>query len=494
MAAGLYFVPSRPPQGHTALPLLTDDERQQLARWNDTAADYELDVSLTDLFERQAERTPGGVALACGEERLTYVALNERANRLARHLRRRGVCPGALVGLSLGRSPDMVVALLAVLKAGAAYVPLDPAYPQERLRFMVQDARLRVIVTAGRWAAGLAGTSAELVLLDAEAEAIEREASGNLGLTGGGEDVAYVIYTSGSTGQPKGVLGLHQGAVNRLSWMWAQYPFEAGEVCCQRTSFNFVDSVAEVFGPLLQGVPLVMVPDEVVLNVERLLALLAEEQVTRIVVVPSLLGALLDAEPELGRRVPRLKYWVTSGEALTAELSRRFQASVPHGILLNLYGSTEVAGDVTWHDTRHSRDAAVVPLGRPITNMRVHVLDEQLQPVPIGVAGELYAGGVGLARGYLHRPDLTQERFIADPTQPGERLYRTGDLARWRPDGELEFLGRADHQVKVRGFRIELGEVEAALREHPGVREAVVVVKEDRPGDQRLVAYVVPAP
>jgi thioesterase domain-containing protein/acyl carrier protein len=276
--------------------------------------------------------------------------------------------------------------------------------------------------------------------------------------------------------------------------MWESYPFEAGEICCQKTTLSFVDSVWEIFGPLLQGIPTIIIPDETLKDPRQLVEILAAYRVTRIVLVPSLLRVLLDTYDDLQRRLPHLRIWVTSGEALSPTLLQRFQESIPQGILLNLYGSSEVSADSTWYDTSKDKSLPLVPIGRPIANTQVYILDAHLQPVPIGVSGELHIGGAGLARGYLNRPDLTSEKFIRNPfsNEPGERLYRTGDLARYRPDGNIEFLGRKDHQVKIRGFRIELGEIEATLSQHPGVRQNVIIAREDTPNEKRLVAYVVP--
>jgi amino acid adenylation domain-containing protein len=299
-------------------------------------------------------------------------------------------------------------------------------------------------------------------------------------------DLAYVIYTSGSTGQPKGVLAEHRGLVNRLAWMWRELPFGEGEVPCHKTRVGFVDSLAEVLGPLLAGVPAVVLPDDVAGEPALLVDELERHRVTRLVLVPSLLRALLDEVPDLDRRLPHLRLWVSSGEALPAALARQFRERLPGARLLNLYGSSEVAADATWHEATADAATATVPIGRPVANMWAYVLGGGLEPVPVGVVGELWVGGVGVARGYLGRPELTGERFVADPFRPGERLYRTGDLARRLEDGTLEFVGRVDEQVKVRGFRVELGEVEAALAAHPGVRACCCALR-----GEALVGYVV---
>ncbi len=479
-------------QAIRVLPPLTAAEERLLSEWNATDAAYEREATIPQLFEDQAGRTPDAVALRWDGRDLTYRQLNEQANQLARYLQSLGVAPGVLVGVCLERSFDLVVGLLGILKAGGAYVPLDPNYPRERLRFILDDSAARVVLTAERLLAGVPETSARVVCLDRD-PAIQRQPKDNLPDSPAPADVAYVIYTSGSSGAPKGVLGLHRGALNRFSWMWRTYPFGPFEVGCQKTTLSFVDSVWEIFGPLLAGTASVLIPDDAVRDPERLIDTLATNRVSRIVLVPSLLRALLDRGTDLATRLPQLKLWVTSGEALPVDLGRAFRAVFPDRVLLNLYGSTEVSADATYYEVGREIPDNTIPIGRPMANVRVAVLDQRRQPVPLGVAGELYVGGDGVARGYLNRPELTAARFIADPTgqAPGVRFYQTGDVARFRSDGNLEYLGRIDQQVKIRGYRIELGEVEAALAQHPAVHQAIVVAREDRPGDKRLVAYVV---
>ncbi|HEX8149385.1 MAG TPA: amino acid adenylation domain-containing protein [Pyrinomonadaceae bacterium] len=477
------------------LPLLDGGERRRLVdSLNDTAAEFSRDRCLHQLFAEQAGRTPDAVALICEGGRVSYRELNERAARLARHLRGRGVGPEVRVGILMERSLEMVVAVLGVLKAGGAYVPLDPNYPADRVKMMAEDAGLGAVVSRRGEAQRLALSGPwETVLLDEERARIEAQSAEELAEGMSSLGAAYVIYTSGSTGRPKGVVGLHRGAVNRFEWMWRTYPFAAGEVCCQKTSLNFLDSLWEIFGPLLRGVPVVVIPDEKVKDPARLVEVLADNRVTRIVLVPSLLRVILDSDTELQRRLPDLKWWVTSGEALPVELYERFRAALPAAVLLNLYGSSEMSADATWYDTSGGITSASVPIGRPLSNTQVYLLDRHLQPVPPGVPGEIYVGGEGLARGYHHLPAMTAERFIPHPfaREAGARLYRPGDLGRHLPDGNIEYLGRLDSQAKVRGFRVELGEIETHLEAHPGVRRALVVAREDRPGDKRLVAYTV---
>lgn len=477
-----------------ALPLLTGAQRRQvLVEWSGAARDCPPGPSIPELFQAQAERTPDRVAVTFGSEQITYRELNRRTNQLARKLRSLGVGPEAVAGVCVERSPRAVVALLAILKAGCAFLPLDPRCPKERLAFLLEDARAPVLVTEQRLLASLPERLPHLLSLDAGWDEIARESPDNLPSQCPPESLAYVVYTSGSTGRPKGVLGLHQGLLNRLHWMWAAYPYEAGEVCCQKTALSFVDSIAEIFGPLLQGVPLVILSDDAVKGSPlELIRLLERNGITRIILVPSLLASLLDGLASLGHAPPRLKYWVSSGEALTSEMAARFGRLVPQAVLINLYGSSEVSADVTWYEVAPNQAPNPVPIGRPIANTQVYILDSHLEPVPAGVPGELYVGGAGLARGYLNLPELTAERFIANPFGgPGSRLFRTGDLGRYRPDGNIEFLGRADDQVKVRGCRVEPAEVEAALARHPAVKAAAAAVREGESGEGRLVAYVV---
>jgi amino acid adenylation domain-containing protein len=475
------------------IALLAPGECEQvLVTWNRTATPAP-GASIHALFEAQADRTPDATAVI-GPGPSTYRELEGRANQLAHHLRALGVGPETPVGVCLERSAALFVALLGVLKAGGAFIPLDPGYPPDRLRFMLEDSAAPVLLTDARHAAVGEATGTRTVLLDADWPRIGQESAARPAIPVGSDQLAYVIYTSGSTGTPKGVLGLHGGALNRFGWMWRAYPFRPGEVCCQKTSASFVDSIWEIFGPLLQGVPTVVIPDEVVREPRRLIGMLADHRVTRIVLVPSLLRALLEAEPRLGRRLPHLRLWTSSGEALNRDLVRRFHEARPNAVLLNLYGCSEAAADSTYHEVSEADALGPVPIGHPIDNTEIYILDARREPVPIGVAGEIYIGGLGLARGYLNRPELTAERFLANPFRADAeaRMYRTGDRARYRSDGAIEYLGRVDSQVKVRGFRIELGEVEAALATHPDVARAVALVREENTGDRRLVGYVVP--
>ena len=476
------------------VPILTVSERKQLVDdWNNTDQEITETENLVDLFEAQCARTPEAVALQYEEARITYAELNSRANRLARHLQTIGVGPEILVGVCMERSFDFVVGLLATFKAGGAYLPLDPSYPKERLEFMLKDAGVTVVLTQKRFSPALRGRRRKLFCVDSDAAALRRYPAKNLTTQLSPQQLAYVIYTSGSTGKPKGALGLHRATLNRFAWMWRKYPFEAGEVCCQKTSLGFVDSIWEIFGPLLRGVPVVIIPEDVVRDCESFIELLSADRVTRLVLVPSLLAVILDTGTDLAKRLPALKYCVCSGERLSLDLVNEFTEKLPHVQLFNLYGSSEVAGDVTFYEVSKGVHLNTVPIGRPIANTQIYILDDNLQPVPIGVPGELFVGGVGLARGYLKRPELTAAKFLPDPfsKEPGARLYRTGDIAKFLLDGNIDYIGRLDNQVKIRGYRMELGEIEAVLAEHPEVDQAIVIAHDGPATDKRLVAYVV---
>ena len=480
----------RPATPVAQLPLLSaSEQRGLLAQASATVRPFPPRC-LHELFEEQAAKTPEALAVFDDDRRFTFAELNARANQIAHHLLALGASPDVPVAVSLERNAETVSALLGVLKTGCAYLPLDAGYPAERLAFMLRDSGARLLLTQRSLLAPFTAEAVTPVCI----EEIPAAAVTNPGLPASPEQLMYLVYTSGSTGVPKGVEVAHRATVNRFQWMWDTFPFDAGEVCCQKTVLSFVDSVWELFGPLLRGVPTVVIPDLVVKDPARLIRTLAANRVSRFVLVPSLLRLLLAAAPDLSRRLPLLRHWVCSGEALTTDLARQFEAAMPHAKLLNFYGSSEVAADVTWYEvgaTGHEAHAALrgVPLGKPIANTEIYVLDPAGELTGPGVPGEVYVGGASLARGYRGRPDLTAERFLAHPFRSGERLYRTGDLGRFLPDGHLEFLGRTDHQVKIRGMRIELGEVQSVLSGHPGVREALVNAQLSAAGENQLAAY-----
>ncbi len=460
--------------------------------------------TLDTLFARQVARTPDTIALTeCddsgdGNTSITFAELDAWARALAWRLRTHGADRNTAIGVYANRSIATVAALLAVHKAGAAYLPLDPSYPKARLEYMLADSGAPLLITTAAMR-GEAPTATGVTVIEI-GEAPDDSAD-NVPSAAGPDDLAYIIYTSGSTGRPKGVEALHGATLNRLAWMWRAMPFAADDVCCQKTALSFVDSIWEIFGPLLQGVPSVILATRAVQDVPRFVETLAVHRVTRLVLVPSLLRAMLadGTGTPLGARLPHLRHWICSGESLPVELARAFGAQHSEARLINLYGSSEVAADVTWYDTGDltpvgAQWPATVPIGRPIDGAWCYILDAARQPVPPGVEGELYVGGACLARGYRRRPMETAERFIGNPFAPG-RLFRTGDRARWLPSGtpdarpEIGFLGRADTQVKIRGFRVDLTEVSAALVALPAVRQAVVQLREASTGPT-LVACV----
>ncbi len=469
------------------VPLLSAAERrQQLEEWNQTELSFPEEVCAHEWFEERAAARPEAVALIFGEQEVSYGELNERANRLAHYLRDRGVGPEVRVGLCLERSVELLVGLLGILKAGGAFVPLDPAYPEERLRYMVEDSGVRVLLTEVEVLERLASTGVEVVCVDRDWEEICQRSGQNPGVEVLPESLAYVIYTSGSTGRPKGTMLHHRGLVNLAAAQQAAFGVGEGSRVLQFSSLSFDASVWEVVMALLSGGTLCLAPRQVLATGQGLVGVLQEAEVTTVTLPPSVLAVMPEAE------LPHLETLITAGEALSGDLVRRWLRAGRR--FFNAYGPTETTVCASLQLCT-GEEGGSPPIGRPIGNMELYVLDRHLEPVPVGVAGELYIGGVGLARGYLGRAELTAERFVPDPFsgRVGARLYRTGDLGRYREDGAIEFLGRADHQVKVRGFRIELGEVESVLREHPGVRDAVVEVGEVAGGDRRLVAYYIAA-
>ncbi|WP_445009164.1 amino acid adenylation domain-containing protein [Pseudomonas rhodesiae] len=466
------------------LAMLDMTERQQiLEQWNATARDYPQNQWVHHLIEAQAERQPQATALVFAEQRIDYAELNRRANRLAHRLIEAGVGPDVRVGLAVERSFDMVIGLLAVLKAGGAYVPLDPDYPRERLAYMLDDSGVQLLLTQAPLLGQLPIPQGLETLVLGESS-FETYSEQNPAVALDGENLAYVIYTSGSTGQPKGAGNRHSALLNRLQWMQEAYGLSAADSVLQKTPFSFDVSVWEFFWPLMTGSRLVIAAPGDHRDPARLIHLINAEQVTTLHFVPSMLQAFLqDAAVSSCRSLQRI---VCSGEALPVDAQQQVFAKLPHAGLYNLYGPTEAAIDVThWTCVDEGRDT--VPIGRPIANLGCYLLDDNFEPVPVGVLGELYLGGAGLARGYHRRPALTAERFIAHPFVHGERLYRTGDLARYREDGVIEYAGRIDHQVKLRGLRIELGEIEARLLEHEQVREAAVLAVDGK----YLVGYLV---
>jgi amino acid adenylation domain-containing protein len=468
------------------LPLLTEQERHQLlVEWNATEADYPKEKCIHQLFEEQVERTPEAVAVVFEDAHLTYRELNGRANRLAHHLQDLGVGPEVLVGLCVERSLDMIVDILGILKAGGAYVPLDTTYPSERIGFMVEDAQASFLVTQQRLLPQLPAHAAKVICLNTDAQVLDQQSEANPVCETTSENLAYVMYTSGSTGRPKGVQIPHLAVVNFLLSMCHQPGLMAEDKLLAVTTFSFDIAALELFLPLIVGARVIVASQDIIANGAALAKTLTRMGATAMQATPVTWRMLLAAGWQCNQQLKIL----CGGEALPYELAQQLLPQAAS--LWNMYGPTETT---IWSSVcKIKPEDDVISIGRPIANTQIYLLDAHLQPVPIGVPGELFIGGDGLARGYLDRPELTAERFVPHPfsNEPGARLYKTGDLARYRANGSIEHLGRLDLQVKLRGFRIELGEIEAVLAQHPAVHQVVVVDREDVPGDRRLVAYVV---
>lgn len=482
--------PNRP---LSELPMLSEAEQyEQLVGWNQTAAPQPDDACLHELIETQVEKSPDDIALVCDERHFTYRELNERANKLAHYLREVGVAAEKRVGVCMERSPEMVLAILAVLKAGGAYVPLDLSYPEERLAYMVEDAEIEILLTEARLLPKMreviGAQHISLLAVDLPDEVQSIFEKDNPKRTALPDNSAYVIYTSGSTGKPKGVMIPHRAIGNHMRWMLSNWKFDNNDRILQRTAISFDASVWELFAPLMSGARLILsthsasrydsIPEEI-----------KKHGVTVLQLVPSLLRVLLERSGLSECHTLRRVY--CGGEALGSDIVNSFYEQ-QRAELFNLYGPTEAAIDASWWKCQAGYERTVMPTGRPVSNAQIYILDKSLQPVPVGVTGELYIGGAGLARGYLNQPALTAERFIPSPfsLKPGARLYRTGDLGRYLPEGVIEFVGRSDRQVKIRGFRIELAEIEVALGRHPDLEMVAVVDEDDGFGSRRLIAYV----
>jgi aspartate racemase len=461
--------------------------------------DYSQDSCIHQLFEAQVERTPVATAVVYEGSELTYEELNRRANQLAHHLRKRGVGPEVLVGIYVERSLEMIVGLLGILKAGGAYVPLDLVYPQERLAFMLEDTQVSVLLTQEQLAVRLPMHQAEVIYLDTDWETIAQESTGNPVAVAAPENLACILYTSGSTGKPKGVMIQHQSVVHYTETASVEFALEPSDRVLQFASISFDSSLEEIFPCLSRGATLVLRSEAMA---DSFSAFLQKCHDLALTVLDLPTGYWHELTTRLGPAErfafsPSLRLVIIGGERALRERLSAWQQHVGQRVrLINTYGPTEATVVATMCELSGTVEATSreVPIGRAIRNVQTHILDQHLQPVLVGVPGELYIGGAGLARGYLNRPELTAEKFIPHPfsAEPGARLYKTGDLVRYLPDGTLEFLGRIDHQVKIRGFRVELEEIETVLSQHPAVQQVVVVAREDRAGDRRLVAYVVP--
>ena len=473
------------------LPLLAADERRRLeSNWSGAASHYLEAPSVGQLFEAWAARTPKAIAAIAGDGRLTYRELNARANQLARRLQKLGVGPDVLVGVCVERSLEMAVAFLAVLKAGGAYVPLDPHYPAARLAHMLEDTQAPVVLTQKHLRASLPPHKGALLCLDADRGETAAESTEDTPPTAGPDNLAYVIYTSGSTGSPKGVAVPHR-AILRLVVHTDYLAIKPSDVVAQASSISFDAATFEIWGPLLNGARFVEVPTDVLLSPRDLAAEIDRQGITTLFVTTALFNRIADEFPQAFRKLRCLLF---GGEASDPDSVAKVLREAPPARLLHVYGPTEATTFATWHPVEKVVEGArTIPIGRPIANTTVLLLDRYLNPVPVGVLGELHIGGPGLARGYLNRPGLTAARFIPDPLSPSSdaRLYKTGDVARYLPDGSIELLGRLDDQVKIRGLRVEPGEIEFLLRKHPAVSDAVVIARENSPGDKRLLAYLV---
>jgi amino acid adenylation domain-containing protein len=476
----------------SALFLMTDLERRQLMiDWNQTRVDFPPAVCVHQMVEAQVERTPEAVAVVFDGQELTYAELNRRANQLARHLQTLGVGPDVLVAIRAERSLEIIVGLLGILKAGGAYLPLDPEIPPERLRFILKDGGGPVILTQQRLVASMPEVRARVVCLDSHWPQIARHSAEPVASPVTPDNLAYVIYTSGSTGRPKGVMIPHRGIVNTLRWRLREFPMGPDDRVMHNISFDFDASVCATFAPLAGGSRLYLLPPGAHRDPRQIVEAVMRHQITHMLQATALLRVFV--EERCVNRCTSLQRLFCGGEALTLDIQQQCLERL-NVDLVNLYGPTEISVDATFWVCQRESGYPVIPIGRPPANVQVYVLDAHRRPTPIGVPGELYVGGAGLAWGYLNNPALTAEKFIPNPfsAEPGRRLYRTGDLCRWLPDGNLDFLGRVDHQVKIRGVRIEPGEIEGILAKYSAVREGLVLAREYAPGDKRLVAYVAP--
>uniref|UniRef100_UPI0039C6927E amino acid adenylation domain-containing protein n=1 Tax=Nodularia chucula TaxID=3093667 RepID=UPI0039C6927E len=483
---------NNPQQRLCQLSLLTETERHQLlVEWNNTEVEYPQQQCIHELFETQVEKTPDAVAVVFENEQLTYRELNARANQLAHYLQKLGVEPEVLVGICVERSLEMVIGLLAILKAGGAYVPLDPNYPQERLAYMLADSQPVLLLTQKYLVEKISIYKTKVICIDSDWGLIADENTQNIVCKFTVDNLAYVIYTSGSTGQPKGVMLPHRAICNHMLWMQSEFPLTRTDKVLQKTPFSFDASVWEFYAPLLVGAQLVIARPGGHQDSNYLIQVIIEQQITILQLVPSLLQMLLAVGGI--ENCQSLKRVFCGGQTLPVAFQERFFAHLD-AELHNLYGPTETCIDVTSWICQRGINQQVVPIGRPIANIQIYLLDQYLNPVAVSIPGEIYIGGVGVGRGYYLRPDLTAEKFIPNPYTniAGERLYKTGDLARYLSNGEIEYIGRMDDQVKIRGFRIELKEIEAIIIQHPEVRQVVVVVRSDLGDSQRIVAYVVP--
>lgn len=470
------------------LQLDNKDRHQLLYQFNDTKAEYPKDKVLQELFEEQVERTPNNLGVIFRDKKLTYGELNERSNQLARTLRERGVHPDQIVGLMVDdNSIEMIIGMISILKAGGAFLPIDPDFPKERIEYMIHDSNLAIILTYGKLRDEI---RFEGEVINLENQSLFTGECSNLEKINQSKDLVYVIYTSGSTGKPKGVQIEHTSIVNQLFGLQKRYTFDGSLHHILLAPITFDPSVQQIFLPLTSGGKLFLVSKSTKHNLKELWSFIVLNQIDIVNTVPSLMNVLLDHVNSHDNL--RFKYIILAGEVFSKNLYLRLKESLPAEKIINIYGPTEATINTTLYECKPEEMNATVPIGKPLMNYTVLTLDEDLNMLPIGADGEIYISGVGLARGYLNNPELTAEKFVANPFIPGERMYQTGDLGRWTLDGNIEFLGRIDHQVKISGIRVELGEIETALGQYPAILETVVIDYEDYSGNKRLVAYVVP--
>lgn len=484
----------QPEQNLINLPLLSTSERKQvLEDWNNTSIQRKPVAAIHQLFEQQAERTPQAAAITYKEKTLSYQQLNQQTNQLAHHLKKMGVGPDIMVGVCMERSLEMSVALMAILKAGGAYVPFDPSFPADRLQFMLEDTEANIMLSQSHLKERIPAGEINVICLDTDAQQWSTQSEGNLSFNGSDENLFNVIFTSGSTGKPKGVMVPHKGIINRLLWMQNAYPLDDSDKVLQKTPYSFDVSVWELFWPLIVGAQLVYAKPEGHKDPDYLRDIISQHNISTLHFVPTMLGIFLQTSGIDNCRSIRRVF--CSGEALQLEHEKRFFQHLDHAELHNLYGPTEASVDVSYYQCGKDNKHSSVPIGKPVDNTQLYVLDKNLAPVPLGVVGELYIGGVQLARGYLKREELTRETFIDNPFlqegHPSPRLYKSGDLARFLPDGNIEYIGRTDFQVKVRGLRIELGEIENVLHQHTAVQETIVITRDVGENNVIIAAYIV---
>ncbi|MDJ0745818.1 MAG: amino acid adenylation domain-containing protein [Xenococcaceae cyanobacterium MO_167.B27] len=479
---------TKPEVNISRLNFLSPREQKRLIKdWNNTAKDYNLSLGLHNHIEAQVKQTPSAVAVIFESQKLTYQQLNNRANQLAHYLQQLGVVAETKIGIFCDRSLEMVIGLLGILKAGGAYIPIDPNYPQERVTYLLADSQVKILLTQKKLQDKIPHHNAKTICLDSDWDVIKSHSEENPNADISPDNLAYIIYTSGSTGKPKGAMNTHRGICNRLLWMQEEYSLTPEDKVIQKTPFSFDVSVWEFFWTLMTGACLVVAKPGGHQDSNYLADLINQQQITTIHFVPSMLQIFVETAGV--ENCNSLRRVICSGEALPYELQQRFFSRIGCE-LHNLYGPTEAAIDVTYWKCQPDSIEKIVPIGRPIANIQIYILDKYLQPVPIGVAGELHIGGVGVARGYLNRTELTREKFIDNPFTNIGKLYKTGDSVRYLPDGNIEYLNRLDHQVKIRGFRIELGEIENTIASHPEIKEAVVIARTENSENKQLVAYL----